>query len=151
MTDKHDNHLADAFDGLDTDGDPHDTLPDDFNLASDDDEELIKRLIAAIISDRYTLSAEDLRKFDVLLDDPDSDPEEREACLQEIGNIVMCIIDLQWDQALSKAGQKACGSLQKDDPQSPSAPHDMVQYDNNTASPEHQEAADQEPAPERTP
>lgn len=59
----------------------------------------IEALVAAILDKKHPLSAEDLSIFESLIDDPELDPVQREEFLQTVWNIVVCIIDYQWDNA----------------------------------------------------
>ena len=84
------------------------------NISRESDNPGVEALIAAILSNKHTLSAEDLAVFEELLYDPDCDPEQRAEFLQTIWTIVVSIIDHTWDNALfhpRKTAGKTCGSF----------------------------------------
>ncbi len=88
-------------------------LPTDLDLSAvvDDDILSVESIVAAMLSDKHNLSAEELAAFEELLDAPDVDPATRRELLQTLWNIVVCLIDYQWDKTACLASQNSCGSI----------------------------------------
>lgn len=78
----------------------------------------VEDIVAAILSDKHALSAEDLKAFEKLLDDRNASKADTQEYLQIIWNIVVGIIDHKWDYMrrsdLSSAPKNSCGQKRKD-------------------------------------
>lgn len=88
----------------------------------------VEEIVAAILSKDHALSAEQLLAFEALLDDPESSDADKQALLQTIWNVVVCIIDHQWAQAQARgsASANACGPIAKISDQRAECEHNLV-------------------------
>lgn len=111
--------------------------------ASDADGPPIEALVAAILDKQHPLSAEDLSIFEGLINDPELDPEQRQEFLQTIWNIVVCIIDYQWDNAARTGDPELnrCESEINCTENLRNGGADMVQLEDDELSRKHNEAA----------
>lgn len=108
-----------------------------------DDGPPIEALVASILDKKHTLSAEDLSVFEGLIDDPELDPAQRQEFLETIWNIVVCIIDYQWDNAARAVDQEIspCESEINCTESLPLRGANMVQSKDEELSRKHNEAA----------
>jgi len=106
-----------------------------------DDILSIEKLIAAMLSDKHSLSAEELVAFEGLLDEPDMDADTQKELLQALWNIIVCIIDYQWEIASRSTSTDCCGSKPEDDNDSGIGASDMIEYQDHTLSQTHSQAA----------
>ena len=112
---------------------------------SDDDLRSIEKIVAAILGDNHAMSTEQLSEFEDLLDAPDMDAGKRQELLQTLWNIVVCIIDFQWDVAPCKDASISCESnTKRPDPQ-PSERPDMVEWGPSDCGKIYNEAAADKP------
>lgn len=118
-------------------------LPTDLDLSAvvDDDILSVESIVAAMLSDKYNLSAEELSAFEELLDAPDIDPAKRYELLQTLWNIVVCLIDYQWDNAVCLASQNSCGSMPCGENGLISETGDVIKSTDHDLTHNHKEAA----------
>lgn len=116
-------------------------------LLNDANEPPIEALVTAILDKQHPLSAEDLSVFEGLIDDPELDPAQRQEFLQTIWNIVVCIIDYQWD----KAPHNLCGSIENDANKITAGSEDMVKCSDHDLTQNHNEAAAEAPGQKGSP
>lgn len=79
--------------------------------ASEDETLSVEKIIAAILSDKHSLSAEELMVFENVLDAPDMDAESRQELLQAIWNIVVTLIDRECERHFRTARENQCGKV----------------------------------------
>lgn len=128
-------------------------VPTDFDLSAVVDEDIlsVESIVAAMLSDKYNLSAEELAAFEELLNAPDVDPIKRHELLQRLWNIAVCLIDYQWENAALAVPQNSCGSISYGKGENPSDTPDMVESTDHTLTHNHNEAADEAPGQKGSP
>lgn len=112
-------HLKSHFDANAADAAPaSENMPD------------VQEIVAAILGNEHSLSAEQLIAFESLLEDPETDRETKQALLQTIWDVVVCIIDHQWEYARMRglSGANACGTNANPDEHTPERSSDVVEY-----------------------
>jgi len=100
-------------------------------------------VVAAILSEKHALSAEQLTAFEALLDAPEMDSEKRQELLQAIWNIVVCLIDYQWKYAGTAATdrEEACGSIHGAGNQAAEDGDNQVEWSQSDFGRKHNEAS----------
>ena len=104
----------------------------------------IEDIIAAMLSEKHALSAEDLKAFEVLLNNPDLDAAKRQAFLQTIWNTVVGIIDFTWKMAAMMSTKDSCGQQSKGNAEGKIEPRNMLYSQDNKLLETHRKAAENE-------
>ncbi len=120
-------------------------LPHDLDLSAEVDDDILRveSIVAAMLSDKYNLSAEELAAFEELLDAPDIDPTKRHELLQTLWNIAVCLIDYQWENAATSMPPNSCGSISYERGGAASGSDDVVRsLDQDLNQDEHEAAID---------
>lgn len=104
------------------------------SLGSSIEDPQIEAIVAAILDKNTTMSAEDLAALEELLDDPELEPAQRKAALETIWNVVVSIIDYQWEAARHSRSSVACGSIGSSFNNPSHAASEMVSSSDNETS-----------------
>ncbi len=123
----------------------------DLSAVVEEDILSVESIVAAMLSDKYNLSAEELAAFDELLNAPDVDPVKRQELLQRLWNIVVCLIDYQWENAAFPVPENSCGSIAYGEAESPTETSDVVESSDQALTQNHNEVATDAPGQKGSP
>lgn len=113
-------------------------------MADDNHDIAIGDIIAAMLSEKHPLSAEDLKAFETLLDGPDVDDAARLEYLQVIWSIVVGIIDHRWKTTATTSDAGACGQKSQKGNSEQIEADNMLQSKNGKLSKSYKQASGKE-------
>lgn len=113
-------------------------------MADDNHDIAIGDIVAAMLSEKHSLSAEDLSAFESLFDGPDVDDAALREYLQTIWKIVVAIIDHRWKTAASSPSVGACGQKSQNGNGGQIEADNMLQLKDEKLSKTYKRAADEE-------